>query len=119
MKRILTAVLYVRPLSMQGYYKYTRDPQDASEKAVVTVTLLNGGAEIGRGSIELDAADAYTSFSVPVTYSVTNKKADELKIMITSSNRAAGSIKVSDHLGRYEASKYGAQLTVDNLTFSY
>ncbi|MGN1238582.1 MAG: hypothetical protein ACI4UW_06625, partial [Muribaculaceae bacterium] len=109
----------VRPLSMQGYYKYTRDPQDASEKAVVTVTLLNGGAEIGRGSIELDAADAYTLFSVPVTYSVTNKKADELKIMITSSNRAEGSIKVSDHLGNFEASKYGAILTVDNLTFSY
>lgn len=109
----------VRPASLQGYYKYSRDGQDASEKAVVTVALLNGGAEIGRGSIELDAADAYTSFSVPVTYSVTNKKADELKIMITSSNRAAGSIKVSDHLGRYEASKYGAQLTVDNLTFSY
>lgn len=109
----------VRPLSMKGYYKYTRDPQDASEKAVVTVTLLNGGAEIGRGSIELDAADAYTLFSVPVTYSVTNKKADELKIMITSSNRAEGSIKVSDHLGNFEASKYGAILTVDNLTFSY
>ncbi|MGN1245413.1 MAG: hypothetical protein ACI4UN_02150, partial [Muribaculaceae bacterium] len=109
----------VRPASLQGYYKYSRDGQDASEKAVVTVTLLNGGAEIGRGSIELDAADAYTLFSVPITYSVTNKKADELKIMITSSNRAAGSIKVSDHLGEREASKYGAILTVDNLTFSY
>ena len=109
----------VRPASLQGYYKYSRDGQDASEKSVVTVTLLNGGAEIGRGSIELDAADAYTLFSVPVTYSVTNKKADELKIMITSSNRAARLIKVSDHLGEREASKYGAILTVDNLTFSY
>lgn len=109
----------VRPASLQGYYKYSRDGLDASEKAVVTVTLLNGGTEIGKGSAELDAADAYTLFSVPVTYSVTNKKADELKIMITSSNRAAGSIKVSDHLGEREASKYGAILTVDNLTFSY
>ena len=52
------------------------------------------------------------------TYTVL-KKANKIKIMITSSNRAEGSVKVSDHLGEREASKYGAILTVDNLTFSY
>ena len=108
-----------RPATLNGYYKYERDGQDGTENAVVTVTVLNGSTEIGKGTKELGAAADFTVFAVPVTYSVTNKKATALKIMITSSNRAAGSVKVSDHLHEKEASKYGAQLTVDNLTFSY
>ncbi len=108
-----------RPATLNGYYKYERDGQDGSENAVVTVTVLNGSTEIGKGTKELGAAADFTAFAVPVTYSVTNKKATTLKIMITSSNRAEGSVKVSDHLHEKEASKYGAQLTVDNLTFSY
>lgn len=108
-----------RPSTLNGYYKYERDGQDGTENAVVTVTVLNGSTEIGKGTKELGAAADFTAFAVPVTYSVTNKKATALKIMITSSNRAAGSVKVSDHLHEKEASKYGAQLTVDNLTFSY
>ena len=108
-----------RPTTLNGYYKYERDGQDGTENAVVTVTVLNGSTEIGKGTKELGAAADFTAFAVPVTYSVTNKKATSLKIMITSSNRAAGSVKVSDHLHEKEASKYGAILTVDNLTFSY
>ena len=108
-----------RPATLNGYYKYERDGQDGTENAVVTVTVFNGSTEIGKGTKELGAAADFTAFAVPVTYSVTNKKATALKIMITSSNRAAGSVKVSDHLHEKEASKYGAQLTVDNLTFSY
>ena len=108
-----------RPATLNGYYKYERDGQDGTENAVVTVTVLNGSTEIGKGTKELGAAADFTAFAVPVTYSVTNKKATSLKIMITSSNRAAGSVKVSDHLHEKEASKYGAILTVDNLTFSY
>ncbi|MDD6777427.1 MAG: DUF4493 domain-containing protein [Bacteroidales bacterium] len=108
-----------RPASLQGYYKYVRDGQDGSENAVVTVTMLNGSTEIGKGTKELGAVDGFTLFNVPITYSVTNKKATALKIMITSSNRAEGSIKTTDYLGTLAAWSYGAQLTVDNLTFSY
>lgn len=108
-----------RPTTLNGYYKYERDAQDGTENAVVTVTMLNGSTVIAEGTKELGAVADFTTFSVPVTYTVTNKKATKLKIMIKSSNRAAGSIKVSDHLHEKEASKYGAQLTVDNLTFSY
>ena len=108
-----------RPTTLNGYYKYERDSQDGTENAVVTVTVLNGGTEIGKGTKELGAAAGFTEFAVPVTYSVTNKKATALKIMITSSNRAEGSIKTTDYLGRLEAWSYGAILTVDNLTFSY
>lgn len=108
-----------RPTTLNGYYKYERDAQDGTENAVVTVTMLNGSTVIAEGTKELGAVADFTTFSVPVTYTVTNKKATKLKIMIKSSNRAAGSIKVSDHLHEKEASKYGAILTVDNLTFSY
>ena len=108
-----------RPTTLNGYYKYERDSQDGTENAVVTVTVLNGSTEIGKGTKELGAAAGFTEFAVPVTYSVTNKKATALKIMITSSNRAEGSIKTTDYLGRLEAWSYGAILTVDNLTFSY
>lgn len=108
-----------RPTTLNGYYKYERDSQDGTENAVVTVTVLNGSTEIGKGTKELVAAAGFTEFAVPVTYSVTNKKATALKIMITSSNRAEGSIKTTDYLGKLEAWSYGAILTVDNLTFSY
>ena len=78
----------------------------------------SSNAVVGQGSVELGPSTDYTQFNVPVTYTVL-KKANKIKIMITSPNRAEGSVKVSDHLGEREASKYGAILTVDNLTFSY
>lgn len=111
----------VRPEKLTGYYKYKLCDAnlDDTEKAKVTVTVYDSSnAVVGQGSVELGAQANYTQFNVPVTYSVL-KKANKIKIMITSSNRAEGSVKVSDHLGEREASKYGAILTVDNLTFSY
>lgn len=111
----------VRPITLTGYYKYKLcDAKlDETEKAKVTVTVYDSSnAVVGVGSVELGAQANYTQFNVPVTYTVL-KKANKIKIMITSSNRAEGSVKVSDHLGEREASKYGAILTVDNLSFSY
>lgn len=111
----------VRPEKLTGYYKYKLCDAglDDTEKAKVTVTVYDSSnAVVGQGSVELGAKTDYTQFNVPVTYTVL-KKANKIKIMITSSNRAEGSVKVSDHLGKREASKYGAILTVDNLTFSY
>lgn len=113
----------VRPVTLTGYYKYKLCDagldDTENEKAKVTVTVYDSSnAVVGQGSVELGAQTDYTQFNVPVTYTVL-KKANKIKIMITSSNRAEGSVKVSDHLGEREASKYGAILTVDNLTFSY
>ena len=111
----------VRPEKLTGYYKYKLCDAnlDDTEKAKVTVTVYDSSnAVVGQGSVELGAQAIYTPFNVPVTYTVL-KKANKIKIMITSSNRAEGSVKVSDHLGEHEASKYGAILTVDNLSFSY
>lgn len=108
-----------RPTSLKGYFKYTRDGQDASEMATVTVKLLNGSTEIGKGTLELGAESSYVAFQVPISYTISNQKATKLDIMITSSNRAEGNIKTTNYLGEYEAWSYGATLTIDNLTFTY
>lgn len=108
-----------RPTSLKGYFKYTRDGQDASEMATVTVKLLNGSTEIGKGTLELGAESSYVAFQVPISYTIPNQKATKLDIMITSSNRAEANIKTTNYLGEYEAWSYGATLTIDNLTFTY
>ncbi len=115
-----------RPSVLKGWYKYANDSNDPTETGVVTVTLLNGQTVIGTGSTHLSAAADYTEFSVPVTYSVTNRKATSLRIMITSSNHASynqseetAAIKTSVSNGQYESASRGATLTIDNLTFTY
>lgn len=115
-----------RPAALKGYYKYTRDSQDASETGVVTVTLLNGDKVIGTGTANLTPTSNYTEFTVDVNYTDLSLKATKLKIMIASSNHASSSqsaetsaIKTSNYTSRYESASRGAELTIDNLTFDY
>lgn len=115
-----------RPSTMKGWYKYTPDNNDASETGVISVTLLNGETILASGTINLTAASDYTEFTVPLVYTVTDKKANLLKIMIASSNHASYSqseetatIKTTDYYSRYESNSRGATLTIDNLNFIY
>ncbi len=115
-----------RPSALKGYFTYTLDANDGSEKGIVTVTLLNGTTVIGTGSATLGAVSSFTQFSIPITYSVTNKKATSLRIMIASSNHAStnqsnetSAIKTTNHCERYRQESVGATLVVDNLSFSY
>lgn len=115
-----------RPLALNGFYKYTRDGNDATEQGVVTVTLLNGSTVIATGTANLDPASDFTSFTASLNYSNSKLKATTLKIMITSSNHASynmsdetSSIKTTDHMSETEQVTRGAQLTIDNLTFTY
>ncbi len=115
-----------RPSKLTGWYMYAPDSNDTAETGVVTVTLLNGNNVIGTGTINLGVASSYTQFDIPITYSVTNKKATSLRIMISSSNHASysqseetASIKTTNYIGRYESTPRGAALTIDNLTFTY
>ncbi len=115
-----------RPSTMKGWYKYTPDNNDVSETGVISVTLLNGETVLASGTINLTAASDYTEFTVPLVYTVTDKKANLLKIMITSSNHASYSqseetatIKTTDYYSQYESISRGATLTIDNLNFIY
>ena len=111
---------------MKGWYKYTPDNNDVSETGVISVKLLNGETVLASGTINLTAASDYTEFTVPLVYTVTDKKANLLKIMITSSNHASYSqseetatIKTTDYYSQYESNSRGATLTIDNLNFIY
>ena len=115
-----------RPSTMKGWYKYTPDNNDGSETGVISVTLLNGETILASGTINLTAVSDYTEFTVPLVYTVTDQKANLLKIMITSSNHASYSqseetatIKTTDYYSRYESNSRGATLTIDNLNFIY
>lgn len=115
-----------RPSALNGFYKYTRDGNDATEQGVVTVTLLNGSTVIATGTANLDPASDFISFTASLNYSNSKLKATTLKIMITSSNHASynmsdetSSIKTTDHMSETEQVTRGAQLTIDNLTFTY
>lgn len=107
-----------RPLKLSGWFMYILDSQDPSEKALVTASVYNGSTLIGRGTKELGEASAYTKFDMDIVYSMTDKKATKVEIMIKSSNRTSD-IKTSTHLDRHESASRGAELRIDNLTFSY
>jgi hypothetical protein len=109
-----------RPTALKGYYTYANASEDTTEKAVVKVTLLNGSTVVGSGSIELSAVSSYTQFTVPVKYSKNAAKATSLRIMICSSNHSDESaIKTDVYNYRYESARHGAELVVDNLSFTY
>lgn len=115
-----------RPASLSMAAKYTQDSQDTAETGIVKVELLNGSETIGKGEEKITASSNWKTVTVPVTYSVKNKKATTLKIFITSSSHYDNSsmtnethnIKVTK-ITEYTQKAIGAVLTVDNLTFAY
>lgn len=114
-----------RPSSLSGYYQYANDGNDASERAVIFITLLNNETIIGKGEVKLGAAGSYTHFTVPVTYTV-NAKATSLRIMIVSSDHASytqstesANVKTTNYISATQQESIGASLIVDNLTLSY
>ena len=114
-----------RPDILKGYYKYVNDSQDTEETGYVSVKVLNGDVVIGEGSANLKAASSFIEFSVPISYSNKILKATELEIMIASSNHIGSiveetaNVKVTKYATESEQLARGAELTVDNLTFSY
>lgn len=108
-----------RPSQLTGYYRYIPDSQDGGEQAVVTVKLMNGNTVIGTGTANLNAADGFTTFTVPITYSLYFLKADKLCIMFKSSNRSDATIKTTSRAERYLQESTGATLVIDNLSFKY
>lgn len=109
-----------RPTLLKGWFKYQPDNQDADEKGLISVKLLNGSEVIGSGSIELGSQNEYAEFSIPITYvtKTFGKKATSLQIAIYASNKTSG-IKTTDYCNKEECCSRGSSLTVDNLTLEY
>lgn len=105
-----------------------QDYHDTSETGLVVISLVNDEdgkeVEIGRGVGYLKPSTSFTRFNVPVVYTIRNKRATRLKLMVASSNHASYSIeeesrniKTSDYLET--AVSTGAELTVDQLSLLY
>ena len=104
-----------RPIKLCGYYKY-QDYQ-SNEQPTVSIQLLHESTPLYTTCIELpNSASAYTYFEIPITYTI-QAKVTQLKIMICSSNQ--DNIITTVVNGKKEACSRGAQLTIDNLTFTY
>ncbi len=117
-----------RPTAVSGTYTYVQDYHDTSETGMVVVRLVNDesgkAVEIGRGVGYLNPSTSLTRFNVPITYSVRNKRATRLMLMVTSSNHASYSIaeetraiRTTDRL--QSAVSLGAELTIDQLALLY
>ena len=117
-----------RPTAVSGIYTFVQDLHDTAETGLVVVRLVNdeGGKEeeIGRGVGYLKPSTSFTRFNVPITYSVRNKRATRLMLMVSSSSHASYSIaeetrhiKTTDNLK--DAVSIGAELTVDQLSLLY
>ena len=109
-----------RPTALNGKFKYVRDANDPDEMGVITVQLMSGSEVIGSGEIELNAGDNYADFKIPIQYvsDIFGKKATDLKINITSSNRTQD-IKTTNYCNKDECCSRGAALYVDALSFDY
>lgn len=109
-----------RPLKLTGYYIYTLDKiSQEVDHGVITVQICNDEEVLAEGTSKLKAVASYSSFSIDLNYKPFGKKANQLKIMINSSEKDENDISVSTYLSQYESYKHGATLVVDDFTFEY
>lgn len=116
-----------RPSLLKGYYIYSNDNQDTNETGTITLSLYSGENIVAEGHCSLsNNGNDYAQFSIPITYNDISKKATILCIMIASSNHASYDqsdenilIKTTNYNSKDESCSRGAQLTIDNLTFTY
>ena len=115
-----------RPSKLQGWYKYTRDNNDNSESGLIRISLLDeSNMTICYGTLQLDPVTNYTKFTLIIPYNDYYSKAKTIKLMISSSNHLGdistetSEIKTTNYMSESEQLSRGAQLTIDNLTFTY
>lgn len=117
-----------RPTAIQGMYSYIQDNQDLTENGLVSIQMIREeyGQEyvIGEGKGLLKPSTSFTRFVVPITYSVRNKNATKMKLLISSSCYASENqeeetkaIKTTNYLEKGIST--GAELTVDDLVLLY
>lgn len=117
-----------RPTAIQGMYSYIQDNQDLTENGLVIIQMLREeyGQEyvIGEGKGLLKPSTSFTRFVVPITYSIRNKNATKMKLLISSSCYASENqeeetkaIKTTNYLEKGIST--GAELTVDDLILLY
>ncbi|MCF0195713.1 MAG: DUF4493 domain-containing protein, partial [Bacteroidaceae bacterium] len=104
-----------RPTKLQLYYKY-ENAKAADERGKAVITLLNGSEVVASAEGKFAAQSEWTQATVELTYHTMTRRADRLRIQFVSTD--ASTIQTENVTSWYQCS-YGAQLTVDNLTFVY
>lgn len=117
-----------RPTAVMGSYSYVQDPHDTAERGMVRIRILAGSGNdkvvIGEGVGYLSPSTSYKTFRVEVKYTVRDRRATELQLMISSSSYASYSIeeesrriKTTNYLQRGVST--GAELIIDNIGLLY
>lgn len=113
-----------RPTALTGWYTYDNNGFD--DNGVVTVEVLSGSDVIASGNAVLASAGEYTEFTVNLSYTVKNKKATSLRVMVASSKHASTDMKsetanvgVKNYITKLKAYQHGATLVVDDFKLVY
>ena len=113
-----------RPTAVMGSYSYVQDPHDTAERGMVHIRILSGSSVIGEGIGYLPPSTSFRTFRVEVNYTVRDRRATELQLMISSSNYASYSIE--EESSRIKTTNYlqrgvstGAELIIDNIGLLY
>lgn len=117
-----------RPSSLNGFFKYTPDEGNPSDRGWVRVELVNENVNgestvIGSAYMEFSYAPDFRSFNIPITYNTYFIPATRLKIFFCSSVYSDAltfddpDVPVTADIPN---SRYiGSTLWIDNLSFSY
>ena len=116
-----------RPASMTFWYEYA--PYTSSHTFLAEVSVLAADdTVIGTGRITPGSQGSWTSVTVPISYSVTNKKASKIRISFKASTASSFSCSAGgDYLeiagAKNEGDKYriklNAALRIDDVTLNY
>lgn len=116
-----------RPNAINGFYKYLPCQQQTSDHGLVEVHLygrLNGRrVEIAGGRGLLEPSLSFRAFSVPLTYTHPDIKAENITVMFASSEHV-GSIAqetaaIITHVDASSATSLGSALWIDEISLSY
>lgn len=113
-----------RPTSLSFYYLYY--PKEDEKFCVTAKVFAADGTEIASAEIANGSApepNDWSQYTLPLTYSVTNKKAAKIYISFKSSNKGEDS-KVSAKAEREVDGKpvkahFGSQLRIDDIKLNY
>lgn len=118
---------HARPMSLNGYYKYSPSQSDPSDTGLAIIEVygeMDGEQKlIGSSVAHLPVANSYTAFRATVSYSYFGVKATGLKVMFASSRTigtiAEESASIKTTPDPVEGASAGSTLWLDHVNLSY
>lgn len=118
-----------RPSRLTGYYIYTPDSGDTSDKGKVTVIVYHNEEILAEESKNLEACLNYLPFDIDLNYKDSDfgKKATKVCVLVESSQYGSmtdmssetNNLRVTTYNSRFESYQHGSTLLVDDFVFEY